>query len=103
MRAEATPVSAPTTKEIETFVADDIDEIPPHMWDALLDDDDLQASHSFVRICRCSGVEDAEYRHILLARGGRNLAIVTPARMDVRVELLDGPGLRLPHRPAPRT
>jgi hypothetical protein len=23
--------------------------------------------------------------------------------MDVRVELLDGPGLRLPHRPAPRT
>jgi hypothetical protein len=81
---------------LEAIITDDIDQIPPAMWDALLDDNDLQASHSFVRICQRSGVEDAEYRHILLARDGRTLGIATLCRVEVRVELLAGPGLRRP-------
>lgn len=88
--------AAPVSGRIEAIVTDDIDQIPPAMWDALLDDDDLQASHSFVRVCQRSGVEDAEYRHILLARDGQTMAIATLARMDVRVELLAGPELRRP-------
>ena len=67
------------SSQLEAIVTDDIDQIPPAMWDALLDDDDLQASHRFVRICQRSGVEDAEYRHILLSRGGRTVATATLA------------------------
>jgi len=96
MRAETTPVSAPATTEIETFVADDIDEISPRMWDAHLDRDDLQASHQFVRVCQRSGVEDAKYRHILLTRGGKTVATATLACMDVRPELLAGSAVRRP-------
>jgi hypothetical protein len=88
--------SALVTGPLEAIVTDDIDQIPPAMWDALLDDDDLQASHRFVRSCQRSGVEEAEYRHILLSRGGRTVATATLARMDVRVELLAGPGLQRP-------
>ena len=87
---------------LEAIVADDIDQIPPAMWDALVDDDDLQASHRFVRICQRSGVEEAEYRHILLSRGGRTVATATLSRMDVRVELLAGPGLQRPVNAARR-
>lgn len=88
--------SAPVSGQLEAIVTDDIDQIPPAMWDALLDDDDLQASHRLVRICQRSGVEDAEYRHILLSRGGRTVATATLARMDVRLELLAAPGLQRP-------
>jgi len=78
------------------MVTDDIDQISPHMWDALLDHEDLQASHRFVRVCQRSGVEDAKYRHILLSRGGRTVGTATLVSLHVRLELLAGPGLRRP-------
>lgn len=86
----------PLSSQLEAVVTDDIEQIPPAMWDALLDGDDLQASHRFVQICQRSGVEDAKYRHILLSRGGRTVATASLASIHVRLELLAGSGLRRP-------
>lgn len=94
MRAEGVRHYAPVSNELEMFVTDDIDQISPDMWDALLDPEDLQASHRFVRVCQRSGVEDAKYRHILLSKGGRTVGIATLVSLEVRLELLAGPGVQ---------
>ena len=46
-----------------------IQEIDAGDWDCLLGPDDLQATHRFVKVCQDSGIEDAEYRHVLVRRG----------------------------------
>lgn len=72
----------------------DIADIAPSAWDAILDRDDLQATHRFITVCQRSGVEGASYRHLLIGRGGDTIAIATFCRMEVRLELLSPSPLR---------
>ena len=81
-------------ERLEITVADDIDEISNERWDAHIDPDDLQASHRFVAACQRANVEDARYRHVLIARGGRTVATASLACIDIRLELLAGPTVR---------
>ena len=94
MRAEPHPNPAATEDELEIRVTGEIDDISPQQWDAHLDPDDLQASHRFVRACQRAGVEDAKYRHILIARGGRTVATASLSCLQVRLDLLAGPLVR---------
>ncbi|HYT70365.1 MAG TPA: peptidogalycan biosysnthesis protein [Gemmatimonadales bacterium] len=66
----------------------DIADVDSTEWDAILDPDDLQATHRFVSVCQRSGVEGAAYRHVMVYRGERLAAIASFSRMDVKVDLL---------------
>jgi len=66
----------------------DIADVDATEWDAILDPDDLQATHRFVSVCQRSGVEGAAYRHVMVYRGDRLAAIATLSRMDVKLDLL---------------
>lgn len=72
-----------------------VDEIPAAEWDALLDPDDLLATHRFVKACQDSRIEDASWRHVAV-RGadGRLLAVAPLSLVQVRLELLSGTALR---------
>ena len=67
---------------------DDIAQVDPHAWDALLAPDDIQASHRFVGVCQRSGVADAAWLHITVHDGDRCLAIASCSRMQVDLGLL---------------
>lgn len=73
---------------------DDVDAIPPPWWDPLVGPDDPQASRAFVRACQRSGVENAEYRHLVLLRDGRPEAIATFSCMTASLDLLAGGAIR---------
>jgi hypothetical protein len=79
---------------LEVTIVDDIDDIAKERWDAHLDPDDLQASHRFVAACQRANVEEARYRHVLIARGGRTVATASLTCIDIRLELLAGPTVR---------
>jgi hypothetical protein len=72
----------------EVRTVQDIAAVDPAEWDALVDPDDLQASHRFVTVCQRSGVEDADYRHVLVYDGAQPVAIASFSRMDARLDLL---------------
>lgn len=65
-----------------------IGEVPAAEWDALVDADDLQASHRFVGVCERSRVAVAAYRHVLVYDGGELAAIASLSAMRVRLDLL---------------
>lgn len=66
----------------------DIADVDPAAWDAIIDPDDLQATHRFVSVCQRSAVEGAAYRHVMVHCGARLAAIASFSRMDVKVDLL---------------
>ena len=66
----------------------DIADVDPMEWDAILDPDDLQATHRFVSVCQRSEVEGAAYRHVMVYRGERLAAVASLSRMDVKLDLL---------------
>jgi hypothetical protein len=72
-----------TVREFRT-----ITEVPETEWDSLLDPDDLQATHRFVRLCERSAIEGAEYRHLLIRRDEGLVATATLCLMRVRLDLL---------------
>jgi predicted N-acyltransferase len=79
---------------VEVRIHRRIADVDPRLWDQPLDAGDLQASHRFVSACEAAGLEDAEYRHILLVEEGRVLATASLFRMQVALELLAGTAVR---------
>lgn len=73
----------------------DIAEADPAEWDSLLQPDDLQATHRFVRLCQDAEIGDSVYRHLLFHAGGRLVATATLCRLVVDLEVLASPALRL--------
>jgi predicted N-acyltransferase len=73
---------------IEVRLFRDVNEVPAAAWDGLLDPDDLQQSHRFVRLCQESRVEDADSWHLMLYQGERLCATATLSRMYARLDLL---------------
>lgn len=69
-------------------VEHDIDRIDAAEWDSLLDQDDLQATHRFVRACQDSGVESARYRHVMLHDNRGVLGLATFSSMPVALDCL---------------
>lgn len=70
--------------------------VPASEWDSLLEPDDLQATHRFVRACEEADVEGAEYRHLMIHIDGTLAAVATLCRMRVKLDLLSaGAGRRL--------
>ncbi len=65
-----------------------IHEVPAGEWDALLSADDLQVTHRFIRTCEESGVEDAEYWHLMVYQEGALAAVASLSLMRVRLDLL---------------
>jgi predicted N-acyltransferase len=68
----------------------DITEADQAEWDALIQEDDLQASWRFIRLCQQSRVADAAYRHIMIHRGSHLVAVASLCRMEVSLDLLAG-------------
>jgi Acetyltransferase (GNAT) domain len=66
----------------------DIDEIDADEWDSLLDTEEIQLSHRFVRLCQQSRVEDAEYRHLLVYDDERLCCVASLSRMHVSLDVL---------------
>lgn len=71
-----------------------IDDVDPAEWDGFLGEDDLQATHAFVKACQDSGVEQAAYRHLLVMNGGRVAGLATLSVMTVSLDLLTTGALR---------
>ncbi|HKY31019.1 MAG TPA: GNAT family N-acetyltransferase [Candidatus Polarisedimenticolia bacterium] len=72
----------------------DIAGVDPREWDALLEPDDVQATHRFIGVCQRSGVADAAYRHITVHERGQLLAAATFCRMQVPLDLLSTGAVR---------
>lgn len=83
-----TPLKGSRKGEIRAEVTDQIDAVDPDAWDAILDPDDLQATHRFVRVCQESEVERASYRLVLLQDGRGPLAVAALSAFRVRLDLL---------------
>jgi predicted N-acyltransferase len=66
----------------------DIDRIDPAEWDSLLDKDDLQATHRFVKVCQHSGVASARYRHVMLYDSRGILGLASFSSMPVALDCL---------------
>lgn len=79
---------------LDVRVFQHIDEVAPAEWDALLGEDDLQATHAFVKVCQDSGVEQAAYRHLLVMDGGRAAGLATLSVMNVSLDLLTTGAIR---------
>ncbi|HSH75540.1 MAG TPA: GNAT family N-acetyltransferase [Longimicrobiales bacterium] len=82
--------------DLRLEVVEDIHDVPESIWDAILDPDDLQATHRFVRTCQESGVEDATYRHVVVTDEAGTAAIATLCSLGVRLDLLAPAAIRRP-------
>lgn len=80
--------SARSTSDWNVRVVPEVDLVEPSIWDALLDADDLQATHRFVRVCQASGVEDAEYRHVVITDAAGPVAVASLSALPVHLDLL---------------
>jgi len=60
----------------------------PAEWDSLLDADDLQTTHRFIRTCEEARVEDAEYRHLMVDDAAGLAGIASLSVMTVKLDLL---------------
>ena len=65
-----------------------IADVDPAEWDSLLAPEDIQASHRFIRVCEDSDVEHPVYRHVMIERSGRLVAVATLCRILVSLDLL---------------
>lgn len=86
--------TAGSTSDWNVRVVPEVDRIEPSIWDELVDSDDLQATHRFVRVCEASGVEDAEYRHILITDATGPVALASLCAFPVHLDLLAPPSAR---------
>lgn len=84
----------PLASGLKTRVFHSISEIPPEVWDSLLDPDDAPATHRFVSACEEAGVAGATFRYLLFERERRLVGWAGLCRMDVSLDLLADPGLR---------
>lgn len=70
----STAVSRPpppvTSGPLDLSVHEHIAAIDPAEWDSILDPDDLQATHRFVRACQEARIENAQCRHVVIRRDG---------------------------------
>lgn len=83
-----------STSDWNVRVVQDVDLVEPGIWDALLDSDDLQATHRFVRVCQGSGVEDARYRHVVITDAAGPVAVASLSALHVQLDLLAPPRAR---------
>jgi len=67
---------------------EDIREVDPDRWDAVVPPDDLQARHAFVATCQEAEIADARYHHLLVHRDGKLLGVATLTALTVPLELL---------------
>lgn len=74
--------------ELRVRILRHIDEVEPAEWDSIIAEDDLQATHRFVKACQDSKVEDAEYRHVLVYEGQRLLGVASTSVMHVSLDVL---------------
>jgi predicted N-acyltransferase len=81
-------------KAIRIQIYRDINKIEPAQWDSILDPEDIQASHRFIRVCQDSGVEDAQYWHCMFYQNRELVAIATFFKMNVSLDLLSGQKMR---------
>jgi hypothetical protein len=88
LTAGTPPVARQIGEPLRLQVYRDIDAIAAAEWDSLLGPDDLQMSHRFVRLCQQSGVEDADYWHLLVYERDQLCAVASLSRMSVRLDLL---------------
>ncbi|MEE8526541.1 MAG: aminotransferase class I/II-fold pyridoxal phosphate-dependent enzyme, partial [Thermoanaerobaculia bacterium] len=92
------PVAAPPRRSrpggTRLEIYEEIGEVDPVVWDALVTPGDLQASHRFVKLCQDSRIEDAKYRHVLLYQDGALAAIASLCRMTVNLDVLAPSALR---------
>jgi hypothetical protein len=63
-------------------------------WDGILDPDDLQATHRFVRACQASGVEGATYAHVLVEDALGPAGLASLSAFPVALDLLAPPWTR---------
>lgn len=77
-----------TAGPLRLRVRRNIDDIDAAEWDSLLDAEDLQLSHRFVRLCQRSGVEGADYWHLLVYEGDRLCCVASLSRMHVCLDVL---------------
>ena len=77
-------------KAIRIQIYRDINQIEPAQWDSILDPEDLQASHRFIRVCQDSGVENAQYWHCMFYQNRELVAIATFFKLEVSIDLLSG-------------
>jgi len=69
-------------------VAASVAAFDPQAWDAVGTSDDLQSTHRFVRACEDSGVERADYRHVMVWDAEGPAAVASFSRMLVSLDLL---------------
>lgn len=79
---------------IEVEVARDINLVDLTNWDPLVTDDDLQATHRFVRTCQESGIEDAKYWYLLLYKDSVPVAFAALSLITVSIDLLSTEPIR---------
>ena len=90
--SRATSGSAHSELRVEVFR--DIGDISPEHWDSIMPEGAIQQSHAFVKTCQESGVESAQYWHVLVSRSGELVATASISRMSLSLELLSSRYLR---------
>jgi predicted N-acyltransferase len=84
--AEVLPTLAPP--EFDLRVHAHMREVNAELWDSIIDPDDLQVTHRFVRACQESRVENAEYRHAVVFRRGEVAAVASFCAFRVPLDVL---------------
>lgn len=79
---------------LRVLVEEDIGAFDAERWNAILDEDDLQAMHRFVRTCQHANVEGAVYRHVLIEDACGPAAVATLCSLRIRLDLLAPPSTR---------
>jgi predicted N-acyltransferase len=72
-----------------------LDDVSAEEWDGVAAPRDVQTTHRFVKLCQDSGIEGADYRHLLAygADGGL-VAVATLSHMTVSLDLLSPRSVR---------
>jgi predicted N-acyltransferase len=66
----------------------DIREVDAGQWDSLLGPEDLQISHRFIRTCQESGIQDAEYWHVMVDDTIGLCCVATLSRFHISLDVL---------------
>lgn len=72
----------------ETLAYESIDEVAPDLWDSLVPDGDLLATHRFVDTCDGAGIDSARLRHVLVYESGRLAGVASLCRLEVPLDIL---------------
>lgn len=81
--------------DLEVWSFDSIRSIDPVVWDSLVQPDEIQGSHAFIRACEDAGLEDARFWHLLIHRAGELIGIASLSIMPVRLDLLSTGAVRM--------